>query len=258
MNYKIRYVKSGEGDRHVLFIHGLGGSAESWIYNIDVFAKYFHVFAPDLLGFGKSDKPKIRYDMKTFINFVTTFMDSVEIRKTHVVGSSLGGQIAAEFALSFPERVKKLVLVSPAGIPPKSFKGTAELKKYVKVLNAKDPDDVRKALAPIDSNSSVITEDYVKSVYEYVMMPGTRHAFLSSLQESAKAQRLANRLKAIKAQTFVVWGKHDNLIPIKYCEPFVTKMENCRLLLIEKCGHRPHAEKAPVFNQAVMDFLKEN
>ncbi|MGH9910583.1 MAG: alpha/beta fold hydrolase, partial [Nitrososphaerales archaeon] len=82
--------------------------------------------------------------------------------------------------------------------------------------------------------------------------------FLSSLKESAKAPRLANRLKKIQAKTLVVWGKDDDLIPVKYCEPFIAKMDNCRLLLIEKCGHRPHAEKPSIFNKAVIDFLEEN
>jgi pimeloyl-ACP methyl ester carboxylesterase len=257
MNYKIRYTESGTSNRHLLLIHGLGGSAESWIHNIDVLAKHFHIFAPDLIGFGKSNKPKIKYDMNAFTNFINKFMNAVGIKKTNVIGSSMGGQIAAEFAISYPTKVEKLVLVSPAGIPPKEFKGTAELKRYVKVLDAKNLGDVRKALTPVDASGSSITKEYVTSVYEYVMMPRTKHAFLSSLQESAKAPRLANRLKSIKAKTFVIWGKDDSLIPVKYCEPFITKMDNCRLLIIEKCGHRPHAEKPEIFNEAVLDFLLE-
>lgn len=257
LNYKVRYAEFGDASDHLLLIHGLGGSAESWIHNIDTFGRHFHVFAPDLLGFGKSDKPAIKYDMKMFTNFISKFMDVIGIKKTNVIGSSLGGQIVAEFAISHPERVEKLVLVSPAGIPPKSFKGTAQLRDYVKVLDAKNRNEVRKALTPIDSSGSSITDDYVNSVYEYISMPGTRHAFLSSLKESAKAPRLANRLKSIKAKTLVLWGKDDNLIPVKYCEPFISKMDNCRLLIIEKCGHRPHAEKPSVFNEAVMDFLQE-
>ena len=90
------------------------------------------------------------------------------------------------------------------------------------------------------------------------MMPRARHAFMSSLKESSAAPRLINRLKRIKARTLVIWGKEDRLIPVKYCEPFITKMDNCKLLLIEKCGHRPHAEKPDLFNKVVIDFLQEN
>ncbi|MBE18397.1 MAG: alpha/beta hydrolase [Thaumarchaeota archaeon] len=257
MNNKIRYAESGSDNKCLLLIHGLGGSAESWIHNVDILAKNFHVFAPDLIGFGKSDKPKIKYDMKMFTNFINKFMDSVGIKKTNVIGSSMGGQIAAEFAISHPKQVEQLVLISPAGIPPREFKGTTKLKKYIKVLDAKNLDDIRRALTPVDDNDSSITDDYVKSVYEYVNMPGTRYAFLSSLQESTRMSRLAGRLKLIRARTFVIWGNDDDLIPVKYCEPFISKMKNCRLLIIEKCGHRPHAEKSYVFNKVVIDFLQE-
>jgi len=258
MNLKVRYAESGVGADHVLLIHGLGGSAESWKNNIDVLGRHFHVFAPDLIGFGHSDKPKMRYTVKTFTNFLTDFLDAIGLKKTNVVGSSMGGQVAAEFAIGYPNKVEKLVLISPAGIPPKSFKGTKELRSYVRMFDAKSLEDIRKAVTQVDSDSSAITDEYVKSVYQYTMMGGAKHAFMSSLKESASAPRLANRLNSIKAKTLVIWGKDDRLIPVKYCEPFITKMENCKLLLIEKCGHRPHAEKPDLFNKVVIDFLREN
>lgn len=257
MNYRIRYAESGNATSHVLLVHGLGGSADSWIRNIDAFGRHFHVVAPDLLGFGRSDKPKIRYDMKMFTKFIDRFMDSAAIKTASIVGSSLGGQIAAEFAISHTTRLEKLVIISPAGIPPREFKGTAQLGRYVKMLDAEDLDDVRAALAQMSCDRSSLSEDYVKNVFEYVKMPGTRHAFLSSLQESAKAPRLAHRLKSMKIKTLVLWGKNDSFIPVKYCHPFISGAENFRLLLIEKCGHRPYAERPDVFNRAVIDFLKE-
>ncbi len=257
MNLKVRYAESGEGVNHILLIHGLGGSSESWINNIDVLGRYFHVFAPDLIGFGHSEKPEIRYTMKIFANFLANFLDTIGIRKTNVIGSSLGGQIAAEFAIAYPNKVEKLVLISPAGIPPKSFKGTKELKRYVKMFDAKSLEDIRKAVTPVDSDRSAITDQYVKSVYQYTMMEGAKQAFMSSLAGSASAPRLASRLNSIRAKTLVIWGKDDRLIPVKYCEAFITKMENCKLLLIERCGHRPHVEKPDLFNKVVIDFLQE-
>ena len=256
--FRIRYIESGDSDEHVLFIHGLGGSSESWINNISMFKDHFHVLAPDLIGFGRSDKPKINYNMKTFTNFVNRFMDSLGIKKANIIGSSMGGQIAAEFAISWPTKVERLVLISPAGVPPKEFKGTSELKKFVNVLESRNLTEVKNALVPIYSNVSTITNDYVKSVYSYITMPGARYAFLSSLNESAKAPRLVGRLRASKIRTLIVWGKDDNLIPVRYCEPFISKMKDCRLLILEKCGHRPHAEKPTIFNKTVIDFLEES
>ena len=254
---KVRYVESGDGPTNVLLVHGLGGSAESWVHNIDEFSKHFHVFAPDLIGFGQSDKPNIRYKMNTFTDFLSKFMDIIGIKSVSVIGSSMGGQIAAEFAMRYPDKVEKLVLICPAGIPPKEFKGTKELKQYVKLFDARNLKDIRKALLPVDADQSAKNEEYVRSAYQYIMMIGARHAFMSSLKESAAAPRLTKRLRKIKVKTLVIWGKDDRLIPVKYCEPFITKMPNCRLMIIEKSGHRPHFERPDVLNRTVIDFLKD-
>jgi pimeloyl-ACP methyl ester carboxylesterase len=253
-NYKVRYAESGNSMKNVLFIHGLGGSAESWKHNTDEFARYFHVFAPDLIGFGHSDKPKIRYTMGNFIDFLSAFMDVVGIKSADVIGSSMGGQIAAEFVIKHKDRVEKLVLVSPAGVPPREFKGTRELKQYMGIFKAKNVDDVRKALTPVDADQSTVSEDYVRNVYAYVKMDGAERAFMSSLKESAAAPRLVKRLRRIKAKTLVVWGKDDRLIPVKYCVPFLA-MQNCRMVLLEGVGHRPHFERPALFNRTVIDFL---
>lgn len=257
-NHKVRYAESGETPTHVLLVHGLGGSAESWTNNMDKLSKHFHVVAPDLIGFGYSAKPIVHYTIKFFTDFLNKFMNEMGLKRANVIGSSMGGQIAAEFAIAHPNRVEKLVLISPAGIPPKTFKGTKQLKGYVKMFSAKNLDEIRKALIPVDADRTAVSEEYVRSVYQYTMMEGAKHAFMSSLKESSVAPRLANRLGSIKSKTLVIWGKADRLIPVKYCEPFITKMDDCRLVLIEKCGHRPHAEKPTVFNELVISFLKDN
>lgn len=256
MGYRTRYAESGKGAKNVLLVHGLGGSATSWVYNIGKLGRHFRVFAPDLIGFGESEKPRIRYSPAVFVRFLREFMGVVGIKHASVVGSSMGGQIAAEFAIKHPNIAEKLVLISPAGIPPPEFKGTKELNQYVRIFDARNLGEVRKILGLIDANQSSVTDDYVKSVYQYRRMEGARHAFLSSLRESASAPRLENRLRSIHARTLVLWGREDRMIPVKYCEPFI-RMENCRLVILEQCGHRPHAEKPELFNRLVIDFLKE-
>jgi pimeloyl-ACP methyl ester carboxylesterase len=87
-------------------------------------------------------------------------------------------------------------------------------------------------------------------------MPGAKEAFLSALKGSAQAPRLGSRLHRIKAPSMLLWGKEDIMIPVRFAEPFV-KMKNCRVVLLENCGHRPHAEKPELFNRLVTDFLSE-
>lgn len=256
--YRVRYAEAGKGAGKVLLVHGLGGSALSWTYNIGKLGRHFHVFAPDLIGFGESEKPSIRYDMDTFTRFLQRFMERLGIKRASLVGSSMGGQIAAEFSIRYPSRVERLVLISPAGIPPREFKGTSELRRYMKIFDAWNLEEVRTILRVLDADQSSVTDEYVKSVNQYRMMEGARHAFFSSLEGSTVAPRLAKRLGSIRAKTLVIWGREDRMIPVRYCEPFITRMENCRLLILEGCGHRPHAEKPELFNRIVIDFLKES
>ncbi|MEP0825115.1 MAG: alpha/beta fold hydrolase, partial [Nitrososphaera sp.] len=128
---RVRYADLGSGPP-VLLIHGLGGSIESWTNNIEELAKTLRVIAIDLPGFGQSDKPKINYTIKFYRDFIVDFLEQLQVDKISIVGSSLGGHIAAEVAMSHSALVEKLILMSPAGTPPRSFKGSPALRNYVK------------------------------------------------------------------------------------------------------------------------------
>jgi pimeloyl-ACP methyl ester carboxylesterase len=248
---RVRYVDSGSGE-FVLLMHGLGGSIESWENNVDELAKSMRVIAIDLPGFGLSDKPKMNYTIKFYREFVVRFLKQLQLGQASIVGSSLGGHVAAEVAINHPSLVKKLVLISPAGALPRSFKGSPALWKYVKVVSAKSVQQVKQALSAVDSKP--VDDSYAQLVYQKMSMPGAKEAFLSALAGSAKAPRLNRRLNKIKAPTLLLWGKEDYMIPVKFVEPFVG-MKNCRVVMLEECGHRPHFERPQLFNRIVADFL---
>lgn len=249
----VRYVDAGSG-RPLLLMHGLGGAIESWTNNIDALAKEARVIALDLPGFGYSDKPKMSYTIKFYTDFVARFARQLDIAPAAIVGSSLGGHVACELAITHPEVVSRLVVISPPGALPKSFAGTPALKKYVKVLQAKSVAEVKKALFAVDQKP--VADDYAKIVFEKLAMPGAKEAFLSALMGSARAPRLNRRLSKIKASMMVLWGKDDIMIPVKYVKPFVG-MKNSRIVLLENCGHRPHVDRPAVFNRLVLDFVRD-
>ena len=132
---RVRYLDRGTGQTAIL-VHGLGGSIESWANNIDALSREVRVIAIDLPGFGQSDKPKLNYTIKFYRDFLASFIEQLELRVT-LVGSSLRGQIAAELAIVRPDLVQRLVLISPAGALPTSFKGSPALKRYINVTRAK-------------------------------------------------------------------------------------------------------------------------
>jgi pimeloyl-ACP methyl ester carboxylesterase len=254
-NLRIRYIDTHSKGKNVLFIHGLGGSIESWINNIDTLkTKQLRVIAVDLPGFGSSDKPSIDYTIKFYTKFIAKFVNFLQISSpVSIVGSSLGGHIAAEVAIHYHKIVGKLILISPAGILPFSFKGTPALRKYTNnVLTARTVQEVKRALSCIDDNP--IDEDYAQIAYQRLSMPGAKEAFMSALRSSATSPRLNRRLKEIKSETLLIWGKEDRIIPVKFVKPFI-KMKNCRLILLENCGHRPHVDKPRFFNNAIADFI---
>jgi 2-hydroxy-6-oxonona-2,4-dienedioate hydrolase len=253
-NLHIRYIDTKSKGKSVLLIHGLGGSIESWINNIDILStKQLRVIAVDLPGFGSSDKPQINYTINFYTKFIAKFIDSLKISgPVSIVGSSLGGHIAAEVAIHYFKIVCKLVLVSPAGALPISFRGTPALLKYTNILKARTLQEVKRALSSVDDN--LVDENYAQVVYQKLSMPGAKEAFLSALRGSARSPRLNRRLHKIKAKTLLIWGKEDRIIPVKFIEPFI-KMKNCRLILLENSGHRPHVDKPATFNNAVADFI---
>src|SRR5215210_2501276 len=118
---KIRYLEAGSGPT-VILLHGLGGSSQAWQFNIAPLAEKFHVFVPDQIGFGKSDKPLVDYRIRTYVDFLDQFCKQLKIERASLVGGSMGGWVAVLFTASFPDRVDKLVLADPGGYaPPKDL-----------------------------------------------------------------------------------------------------------------------------------------
>ena len=113
---RVHHTYGGRGSP-VLFIHGLGSSGYiEWRFNLEATADRHRVFAPDLPGFGRSEKPRARYGIPYFTRFIERYMQARGLRSAAVVGSSLGGRIALELALENPRRVSKLVLVNALGL----------------------------------------------------------------------------------------------------------------------------------------------
>ena len=253
-NIRVRYLKRNRSGIPLLLLHGLGGSIESWINNVSFLSTKFRVIALDLPGFGLSDKPKLSYSINFYVSFIEAFIEKMKLSNLFIVGSSLGGHIAVEFTLRNRKIVDKLVLISPAGCLPKSFKGTKELKRYLRIVNAESSSDVSRILTSIDN--SMVKRSYADAIYKRLSLPGAKEAFISALKGSANAPRYNNKLERIESDTLLIWGKEDRMIPLRFIRPFM-KQGKSRIIILEKCGHRPHAEKPGLFNKVVKDFLLE-
>jgi pimeloyl-ACP methyl ester carboxylesterase len=234
-------------------VHGLGGSADSWLTTLDGLAAHLHLYALDLVGFGSSDKPDLAYRVDDFVACLGGFIDALSLPLFALVGFSMGGQIAATFAAAHPERVQQLVLIASAGI---STEYTAALRQYAHVATTRA--GTRKRLEALVVNPDVITEELVEYAHTVAQLPGAERAFRRALSASGRAPRLTNLLGTIRCPTLILWGRNDPIIPVQYAQVFHAGIPNSRIHVFEQCGHVPYREQPAKFLAALRAFLLES
>ena len=246
----IHYFEAGQGPA-VILLHGLGANAGMWVANIGPLAAHYHVIAPDQLGFGHSDKPLIDYKIATFVDFLYGFMQSQKIAKATLVGNSLGGWIAVDFALQHPEMVEKLVLVDAGGLSFDSAPPTIN-------LNPASLDDTKKVLGVVLYNQAMVTDLAVAAVFARHLKDNDGYTIRRTMDGIITTdQREDTKLSSVHAPTLVVWGANDALLPLTMGERFHAGIGGSKLVAIKECGHIPQLEKPEEFNRAVLDFLAQ-
>lgn len=250
--HKIRYLKDGSSSKILVLIHGLGASAERWELVLPHFAKHYTVIVPDLIGFGLSDKPYADYTMEFFAKFLKSFFDSLRIKKASLIGSSLGGHIAIEFAANNPDVVEKLILVSPAGAMKQS---TPALDAYIMAALYPDETSAQNAFSMMTGSNKKINHEIIESFVQRMKMPNAKYAFMSTLLGIKNAPEITTYLQIIHTPTLVIWGQLDPVIPVTYAEQFVKQIRDCRFYQMEKCGHTPYVENPPAFVDVALNFL---
>jgi len=248
---KIRYLEEGTSKNTLILLHGLGASAERWEDVIPLFAKKFRVIVPDLIGFGYSDKPSIDYTTDYFAEFMSKFVEKVGIKEMSIIGSSLGGQIAAEFIINQNADVKKLVLVSPSGVMKHS---TPALDAYISAALYPNTDSALNAFQAM-SGRKKIDEKIVSGFIERMQLPNAKMAFMSTLLGLSNSKVVTEKLQLITIPTLIVWGENDPVIPIEYAQSFISGINDCRFYKMIGCAHTPYVEKPEKFFQIVSDFL---
>ncbi|HEY9285923.1 MAG TPA: alpha/beta fold hydrolase [Pyrinomonadaceae bacterium] len=250
---KIHYVEAGTGPVVVL-LHGLGGNTSNWAFNVPALAQKYRVVVPDQIGFGRSDKPFINYRVGTYADFLDKFLDELKIEKASLVGNSMGGWIAALYALQKPARVERLVLVDAAGFRlPKEFDLAA-----LSGLNPSTRDATRQLAVMIFANKQLAASDAaIDAMLAQRISAGDGHTIQSLIESIHRGEdMLDGRLGAIKQPTLVVWGREDRLTPLaREGERFKREIVGSRLVVFDNCGHGPQFECAADFNAAVLKFL---
>jgi 4,5:9,10-diseco-3-hydroxy-5,9,17-trioxoandrosta-1(10),2-diene-4-oate hydrolase len=272
----LHYLSGGKGTPLVL-VHGLGSSAGvEFYYNLEALAGRHRVYAVDLPGFGRSDKPSIDYTIEFFTRVLRDFLDTQRLERVALMGVSLGGRIAVGFALEFPGRVERLILVDAlgVGVPRRVLayslllaRGVGELalSGTARALRRMNPHMIRRLwgwyLARPGSMEQVLSDERIANHREMLGMPAYRAAYLSTLRSVAGMRRVRDgvlvedRLSDLTMPTLLVWGRHDHIFPPSHAEEAARRIPHAGFEIFERSGHTPQMEEPERFNQLVLRFL---
>lgn len=247
---QVRVFEAGRGTP-LLFVHGAGGFLAENRF-LDELAKKYHVFAPELPGFGESTGDELLEDMLDFTLHTWDVAEALGLDKPHVVGHSMGGMIAAEMAAIAPNDLRKLVLVGAAGlwIPEHPIPDLYALlpHEYPKYLAYDQEFGLKLLTGGLDfSNLEVLAEFYIANA--------RRMAMAGKILFPIPNRRVAKRLYRVKAETLVLWGEEDRLIPPVYGEKWKQLIPGARLVKIREAGHLLPYEQPEIFVSAVSGFL---
>ncbi len=257
---RMHFTRCGTQGRSVMLIHGFLGSSYDWFRNVPALTRDYRTWAVDLVGFGYSERVTQRtYSLKAYARSVRELMDAQGIERAALVGHSMGGAIALEFAHDYPDRVDQLVLIAPATylariptlinlamrvpILPRAIIGSAVTSPYVRSLTW------RAALG-----SSHIGIEKVETNLRALHLRGTTDALIA-LIGSQGVSDLVQGIGNIAQPALVIAGEQDLVVPAWYCRQVARRLPNARLVTIQGAGHVPHIEFPDVVNRLVLDFL---
>ena len=256
---RTNYLEAGSGTETVLLIHGSGPGVTSyanWRLVIPALAENFHVVAPDMVGFGYSERPDdVEYGLDTWANQVLGLMDSLGIDRAHLVGNSFGGAIALRVATQHPERVGKLVLMGSMGVSFPITEGLDRVWGYEASF-----ENMRRVLDVFAYSRELVNDELAKVRYEGSIEPGFQEAFSSMFpaprQRWVEAMTTPDEeIRKLQHRTLIVHGREDQVIPVQTSLRLMELLDNGDLAVFSHCGHWSMIERTADFNRLVRDFF---
>lgn len=257
---KTNYHDHGEGEP-IFLIHGSGPGVSAWAnwrLSLPVLSENFRVIAPDMVGFGYSERPdNFNYNMNAWVEHAVGLMDALSLESVSVVGNSFGGALALAMAVRYPERVNKLVLMGSVGV---SFKLTDGLDKTWGYKPSVE--NMRELLDIFAFDRNLVTDELAQLRYEASIRPGFQESF-SQMFPAPRQQGIdamestESDIRVIKKDTLIIHGREDKVIPCENAYKLFSLIEKSQLHVFGQCGHWTQIEHTQRFNTLVSDFLSE-
>jgi pimeloyl-ACP methyl ester carboxylesterase len=264
--FQTYFVQNGQNGPEILLLHGFGSSTFTWRKNLEALGKIGRVTAIDIKGFGLTEKPKDgQYGEAAYVRQVLAVMDALGIKKPLIIGNSMGGAVAARVALENPGRCSGLILVDAArpytrldfaasGVDTTKFKGRPSVLATALVRTMIRRDRIKGFLDSVYEGHEPVTDAMIDAYYVPTTIEGAPEALLSMMNpppDSAKPIPLAN----LKCPVTVLWGKQDNVIPVRAGESLAHDIPNSELVIWASAGHLPHEDKPEEFHALVQQFV---
>ena len=262
--HRLRYLSGGSGPA-VILVSGLLGFSFSWSENLPSLAERFTVYAPDLLNTGYSDRYDEPGNLRSSVAQIFEFMDALEISSANFIGSSYGGTLIMAAAAIAPERVERMVLVSPSH-PISEKRGRWQAILFSSRIGA----FVAKNILPFApqflfgffldrmyGDSSRILPGTIEEYTKAIKVPGTTTAAAQVMKSwRANFRELAALMpKLAETPTLLIWGDKDRIVPLRTAESLQQTLKNSLLQVIKTAGHIPYEELPEEFNRVVTDYL---
>jgi pimeloyl-ACP methyl ester carboxylesterase len=258
------YERHGSGPPLILIPPG-GSHASTWRFNIGDLSRSHEVWTFDLPGSGYSDKPaKFPYTHQSYAEFLRDFMTTMGIPKAVIAGQSLGGTVALEFALDFPERTAGLVLIASGGYPRGGTLGPLNplvhrTTNAILMSFSSYPAIVKGFFRLIYHNPVPFARDsaFVAEICDINRTPNARAAFywMQRALHFDFAIPVVSRIKSVAVPTLIVWGREDRIVDVRTAARFEHDIARSQLVVIDDAGHQVHEENPDAVNRAIASFL---
>lgn len=267
--YKRAFRRMGSGPA-LLLIHGIGDRSDTWLPLIPILARDYTVIAPDLLGHGQSDKPRADYSVAGYANAMRDLLSVLDIERATVVGHSLGGGVAMQFAYQYPERCERMVLVSSGGI-------ARAVSPFLRLAAAPNADLILPLLGRrvarllghalfrlwqwLDTDLGTDADD-LRQVFDALPDAAARRAFVRTLRAAVdwRGQHITMLDRCYLTAgmpTQLMWGTRDAIVPFRHARYAHAAMPGSRLEIFHDAGHYPHHYDPARFVRVLREFLRD-
>jgi pimeloyl-ACP methyl ester carboxylesterase len=254
-------IEMGEGES-IIFVNGIAVTSYTWRGVIKTLKDKFHIFAMDFKGFGQSEKNGGEYSVEIYTEQIKSLIKHYNITKATLVGSSLGGRIALNFTLKFPEKINRLVLLDSAGYQKnkKILSFLIRLFRY-EIFREVFKMSLTKYIVKIFikwafENEKVIDEEIVEAYFNPLNEKGGIEALSSLIKSLSYSDLNYEAIKSINIPTLIIWGDKDKWLPKSDAYRFHKDIKNSKLIVLKDCGHGPHEEYPEVVSNLVENFMK--